>query len=164
MKEILMVHRTKEQWAEMVADFRGSGMTQTSWCREHGINVKTFQNHVSGKKSQKNLGHRNNSEWSALIQRYGDSGKSRRAWCNENGINESAMISAERRINRKGSDPASTRCNVGRSNFVKAVPTVSAEPIYRGHVRISADGIEVEADGGYPVEKLYALIEKVASR
>jgi hypothetical protein len=74
------------------------------------------------------------------------------------------MISAERRINRKGSDPATNRSRAERPNFVKAVPTVSAGSINSGHIRISTDGIEIEADGGYPSEKLYALIERVASR
>jgi len=37
-----MIRRTKEQWQPIVAQQSQSGLSAAAYCREHGINPKTF--------------------------------------------------------------------------------------------------------------------------
>lgn len=34
------------QWAEQISNCRSSGLSVTEWCKEHGINVKTYYYHL----------------------------------------------------------------------------------------------------------------------
>ena len=36
--------RNLMEWSQRVADFRGSGLSVTRWCAEHGIKPKTYYN------------------------------------------------------------------------------------------------------------------------
>lgn len=44
MSEIAMVKKEMKlaQWAEMVRQRNESGLTVTDWCKENGINLKTY--------------------------------------------------------------------------------------------------------------------------
>ena len=40
------IHRTNEEWMELITQCRCSGLSDDRWCREHGIPVSTFYRHV----------------------------------------------------------------------------------------------------------------------
>ncbi|MCL2632573.1 MAG: helix-turn-helix domain-containing protein [Coriobacteriia bacterium] len=39
--------RPEAEWRELVAEMQASGLSQSAWCRAHGINHKTISNWVS---------------------------------------------------------------------------------------------------------------------
>ena len=40
------IHRTDEEWMELITLCRQSGLSDDQWCREHGIPASTFYRHV----------------------------------------------------------------------------------------------------------------------
>ena len=40
------IHRTDDEWMELITRCRCSGLSDDRWCREHGIPVSTFYRHV----------------------------------------------------------------------------------------------------------------------
>ena len=40
------IHRTDDEWMELITRCRQSGLSDDRWCREHGIPVSTFYRHV----------------------------------------------------------------------------------------------------------------------
>ena len=40
------IHRTDDEWMELITRCRRSGLSDDRWCREHGIPVSTFYRHV----------------------------------------------------------------------------------------------------------------------
>ena len=37
---------TLKEWTQEIAECQSSGMTVSEWCKLHGINVKTYYNHL----------------------------------------------------------------------------------------------------------------------
>lgn len=40
------IHRTDDEWMELITRCRQSGLSDDRWCREHGIPVSIFYRHV----------------------------------------------------------------------------------------------------------------------
>lgn len=40
------IHRTEEEWMELIIQCRRSGLSDERWCRDHDIPVSTFYRHV----------------------------------------------------------------------------------------------------------------------
>lgn len=40
------IHRTDDEWMELITRCRQSGLSDDRWCREHGIPASTFYRHV----------------------------------------------------------------------------------------------------------------------
>jgi transposase-like protein len=95
----MVVRRTKAQWAEIMNEYKKSGQTMASWCKENGVNVKTLGAHMiaEGKTPKKG---RTLDEWKLLIEKRKSSGMGYSAWCKANGVNKNTMFSAEKRIAR----------------------------------------------------------------
>jgi lambda repressor-like predicted transcriptional regulator len=94
------VQRTKAQWEEMMEEYKKSGQTMASWCRENGVNAKTMGNHMSvaGKNTPKKC--RTIDEWRDLYEKQKSSGMSLTGWCRVNGINENTMWTAVSRLTK----------------------------------------------------------------
>jgi len=93
------IRRTKEEWIEIVREYRRSGKTLKEWCAVVGVNYKTMSSYLHFVPSKKTA--RSDQEWIDLFMQQRFSGLGITAWCNENGINPNAMSSAKKRLGSK---------------------------------------------------------------
>jgi transposase-like protein len=165
---LMVAHRTKSEWAEIVEAYKESGQSQTAFCREHGINAKTLGNHLHKRVRKKQSTKRNTTkrsaeEWLALIEEQRASGMNRAAWCRENGINVDAMGSAEKRLSTrlsKESEPVwlELTSDVG----METIPLQKDSTDWG--IKIRNGDLEIEVNAGYSVDKLAALIERLVKQ
>jgi transposase-like protein len=92
----MAVQRTKAQWAEIIEEYKKSGQTMASWCRENGVNAKTMGNYVNAGKVKRKV--RTLYEWGVLFEKQKSSGMSISGWCRENGVKEKAMRTAASKL------------------------------------------------------------------
>ena len=158
-----MERRTKDEWIELVAEYRESGKTMKLFCEERGVNYKTFSScahrmSLKGKTSN-GTGPRSPQEWLVLIAEQKASGKSRAAWCREHDVRPDAMTKAEKRLSANSMEPASAPEWLELSPQVStdAYPAVGDEDASYS-VKIRTADLEIEAPANYPVEKLATLI------
>lgn len=55
--------RSKEEWMILVEEYKVSGVNQTAWCREKGLNKGSFSNYL---KKAEALATVSKSEWGSL--------------------------------------------------------------------------------------------------
>lgn len=184
----MVVHRTTAEWVQLVEDYKQSGQTMAMWCREHGISAKTLGGHVHGRGAEKK--GRSLSEWSILLERQKVSGMSRSAWCKEHGVKADAMTKAESRLkaqeapipgpeklewvelgagvaaDEEETEPESKpqpKTKAKLEEKTSSAPTLEKrEPCFS--IKIRSGNVEMEAEGGYPVEKLAYLVERLAKK
>jgi transposase-like protein len=160
---LVVTHRTKSEWAEIIEAYKESGQTQSSFCKEHGINVKTLSNHLHKRVRKKQAPKRSAEEWIALIEEQRASGMNRAAWCREHGINHEAMGSAEKRLSarlEKEAEPMWLELKPGTK--AEAVPPQKNNADWG--IRIRNGNLEIEVNSEYSVEKVAALIERLVAR
>jgi len=156
----MTIHRTKSQWAEIIETYRNSGQTQSEFCRENGLNIKTLGNHLRKDNARERESARSTKEWTALIAQQKASGLSRTAWCKQNKINSDSMSNAERRIKaqfRKNPDAEWLEFNLEAK---RETSPPKNEALDWG-VRIRSSGLDIEVNADYDVEKLASLIGKL---
>ena len=94
----MAMRRTKAQWAEIIGEYKKSGQTMASWCRENGVNAKTMGNHVTAGNVKRKV--RTLYEWGVLLEQQKSSGMSISGWCRDNGIKEKAMRTAASKLEK----------------------------------------------------------------
>jgi transposase-like protein len=50
-----MIKRTRDEWKEIVKQWKASGKTMAAWCHEHEIPKSTFIYWVKGRAPQKTI-------------------------------------------------------------------------------------------------------------
>ncbi|WP_341458739.1 IS66 family insertion sequence element accessory protein TnpA, partial [Clostridium vincentii] len=55
--------RSKEEWMILLKEYKVSGVNQTAWCREKGINKGTF---IAYKKKSEAVAGENTLEWGSV--------------------------------------------------------------------------------------------------
>lgn len=153
------VQRSEEEWSTIIEDYRRSGMSLCAYAQESGINLKTLSNHTNSNRSLKcdTKGRRRNlDEWAALIREQIISGLSVSDWCKEKGISEAAMRDAERKIRTAESQKPQSWVRA------KMAPEKNIPESNEGRLLIRLSGIEIEADGSYPAQKIVDMIERLS--
>ncbi len=175
----MATYRTAAEWDKIVEAYEKSGQTMSAFSKAHGINVKTLGNHLGRTPVPKVK--RSPEEWNALLEQQEASGMSIYAWCKAYGVSERGL----RNVARKRTAKAKT---VAVSGWVELAPEVPSEeyakeqeaPLMQekpnkareeapgpqeegdnGKIRINSGGVEIEADAGYPIEKLAVLLGKL---
>jgi len=156
--------RTKADWDKIIEKFNMSDQTQSEFSRENGINVKSLGNQLRKRIAKKNsIVKRSNEEWIALITEQRSSGVNRSTWCKERGISPDSMLSAERRLViqlQKTSEPKWIELNPVKKTDLKLDKN---DDVCWG-IKICGNGIEIEVNSNYPVEKLTTLIERLVKQ
>jgi len=162
----MVVRRTEAEWAEIVGAYKKSGQSQIEFCREQGINIKTFGAHVRTgsllKTGQRQLTKRSTEEWLSLITEQRSSGENRSVWCKKRGISPDSMMSAEKRLSNEiqtVSKPEWVELNAS----TKQTAFTSQEEETSWGIRIRGHGLNIEMNANYPVEKLAALLRNLVN-
>lgn len=161
----MVVRRTKEEWAGIIVAYKESGQSQTAYCREHGLSVKTLGAHIRKSKvreggTQKAPIKRSAEEWVRLISEQQTSGMNRTAWCRKHGVSADSMLSAEKRLKiwTQG-DPESKWMEFNLGAEATKQPSINGNTDWG--IRMRGGGLEIEVSAGYPVEQLAVLIGKL---
>ena len=154
----MVTQRTKSEWAAIVEEYYKSGQTQSAFCRDRGINIKTLGNQLRKSKRNQTI-KRSNDEWIIIIEKQRASGKNRSQWCKEHGVSPDSFYSAEKRLLPK-SQKASKPKFVELNPIIKIESELPKDDIHWS-VKIRGDGIEIEVNSNYPFEKLTSLIERL---
>ena len=98
---LMTKQRSKEEWAEIVKDYKRSGMSIRTYAEKNDISAKTLSNHTlcnAGSSSNTGNKRRKLDEWAILISEQNASGLPAAVWCKKKGISIQAMRDAERKI------------------------------------------------------------------
>ena len=161
----MVVRRTKEEWEEIIAAYKESGQSQSVFCREHGLSVKTLganirKGRVKEGSTKKPLVQRSTEEWARLISEQRASGMNRAAWCRKHGVSPDSMLSAARRMTSQNQDERDSEW-IEFSLGAKVVTSPEKTSGENWGIRIRGGDMDIEVSADYPVEKLAVLIGKL---
>jgi len=160
-----MTYRTREEWVEIIAAYKESGQSQTAFCRERGLSVKTLGANIRRIKvmegtAKRPLVQRSTEEWVCLISEQRASGMNRTAWCRKHGVSPDSMLSAERRIAAQNQDEPDSEWLEFKLGIEASKPLLQNRNDNWG-IRIRGGELDIEVSADYPVEKLAVLIGKL---
>ncbi len=175
----MATYRTAAEWERIVEAYEKSGQTMAVFSKAHGINVKTLGNHLG--RSPVPKVKRSPEEWDSLLEQQEASGMSVYAWCKSQGVSERGLRNVARKRTAKTKPVAvsgwvelATEALPEEHAKEQEASQIQEKPIKareeapapqkeeeNGKIRINSGGVEIEADAGYPIEKLAVLLGKL---
>ena len=101
------------------------------------------------------------THWAAIMRERAESGLSIRAYCEKTGFHENVYYYWQRKLRQAACEQLETPGFTEVKLLETPGQAMNAEPPQSGQIRIEAGGIQITANGGYPVEKLSALLMAV---